>query len=154
MGLELTSSAFQQGGQVPRRYTCDGENISPPLAWSGAPEETKEFLLVCNDPDAPSGVFHHWALYNIPASWSQLDEGYGPESPIKGMHQAINDFGKPGYGGPCPPKGHGEHHYHFRLSALSSPIASVRPEITCVEVAALARPYVIEFVELIGIYGR
>jgi len=154
MALNLTSPAFDQGGTMPRRFTCDGENVSPPFAWSGVPEGVRSFLFVCDDPDAPGGVFHHWAAYNIPADWRGLAEGYGPESLEEGFLQAVNDFEKPGYGGPCPPRGDQPHAYHFRLSALDSEIVSAGPGATCVEVVALARPHVLQFVELVGYYGR
>ncbi len=154
MVLTLTSSAFGQGEAIPKQFTCDGENRSPPLSWSGVPDGTQELLLVCDDPDAPSGTFHHWAIFKIPPDWTGLEAGYGPESLAQGLQEAVNDFGKPGYGGPCPPEGHGEHHYHFRLSALSSPVVSAAPGATCVEVIKLARPYVIEFTELVGLYSR
>ncbi len=154
MTMTLTSPAFAQGGEIPEAYTCDGENLSPPLAWSGVPAGTRSLLLVCDDPDAPGGVFHHWAAYDIPPDWTGLEAGYGPETLEPGFHQAINDFGKPGYGGPCPPPGHGPHHYHFRLSALSEPITGAAPGASCVEVMTLARPVILEFVELVGVYGR
>lgn len=154
MPLRLNSSAFGQGEAIPKKYTCDGDNVSPPLTWSGAPEGTRSFLLVCDDPDAPGGVFHHWAAFNIPAGWTELAEGYGPESLEPGFRQAINDFGKPGYGGPCPPRGDGPHRYHFRLSALSTETLLAASSATCVEVMTLARPHVLEFVELVGLFGR
>lgn len=154
MPLILESSAFGQGESIPKTYTCDGRNTSPPLSWSGAPEGTRSFLLVCDDPDAPGGVFRHWAAYEIPPDWSRLEAGYGPETLEPGFRQAINDFGKPGYGGPCPPPEHGPHRYHFRLSALSEPGLPVESSATCVEVMTVARPYVLEFVELVGLYER
>ncbi len=154
MALKLSSSAFAQGETIPKQYTCDGRNLSPPLRWSGAPDGTRSFLLVCGDPDAPSGIFHHWAAYDIPADRTGLEAGHGPESLGDGFGQAINDFGKSGYGGPCPPRGHGVHHYHFRLSALSEASLPVTSSATCVEVMAIAQPYIIEFVELIGTYSR
>jgi hypothetical protein len=154
MTLTLTSPAFAQGEEIPARYTCDGENRSPALVWDGVPEGTRSFLLVCDDPDAPSGVFHHWAAFDIPAAWRGLDAGFGPESLEPGFRQAVNDFGKPGYGGPCPPRGHGLHHYHFRLSALSEAGLSAAPSASCVEVMQLARPYVLAFTELVGVYER
>jgi hypothetical protein len=154
MPLTLASPAFRQGGDIPRKYTCDGENVSPPFAWSGVPEGTRSFLLVCDDPDAPSGVFRHWAAYDIPADWRGLKEGHGPESLADGFRQAINDFGKPGYAGPCPPRRDKPHHYHFRLSALSEETLPVAPSATCDEVAAVAEPYVLEYVELVGLYRR
>jgi Raf kinase inhibitor-like YbhB/YbcL family protein len=154
MPMSLTSPAFGQGGTIPAIYTCDGENISPPFTWTGIPENTKTLLLVCNDPDAPGRTFHHWAAYNIPPSWNGLKEGYGPETLEEGSCQAINDFRKPGYGGPCPPKGDKPHAYHFRLSALNTEIASAARSASCVKIITLARPHVIEFVELVGFYGR
>jgi len=154
MALRLTSPAFAQGGQIPRKHTCDGDNVSPPLQWSGVPEGTQSFLVVCDDPDAPSGVFQHWAAFDIPGDRRSLDEGHGPETLADGFRQAINDFGRPGYGGPCPPRGDPPHRYHFRLSALSEPSLPAAPTASCAEVIALARPYVLEFVELVGLYGR
>lgn len=154
MPLDLKSSAFGQGEAIPKEFTCDGRNISPPLTWSDVPEGTRSFLLVCDDPDAPGDVFHHWAAFDIPPDWKSLKEGYGPESLEAGFRQAINDFGKPGYAGPCPPTGSGPHHYHFRLSALSEPTLPVESTATCLEVIVLARPYVLEFVELVGLYER
>lgn len=154
MPLSLTSPAFAQGETIPRRHTCDGDNVSPPLQWTDAPEGTRTLLVVCDDTDAPGGIFHHWAAYNIPPDWTGLREGYGPETVEGGFYQAINDFSKPGYGGPCPPAADKPHAYHFRLSALSTEIVSAAPGASCVEIMTLARPYVIEFVELIGFYGR
>lgn len=152
--LTLTSPDFDPGETIPARFTCDGDNVSPALRWTGVPEAAKELLLVCDDPDAPGGVFHHWAAYGISPRTSFLGSGFGPESIEPGFMQAINDFGKPGYGGPCPPKGDKPHSYHFRLSALREKITSAAPGATCLEIIALSRPHEIEFVELIGFYGR
>lgn len=154
MPLRLTSAAFRQGGEIPRKYTCDGDNVSPPFAWSGVPEGTRSFLLLCDDPDAPGKIFHHWAAYDIPATWRALNEGHGAETLADGFRQAINDFGKPGYAGPCPPPGDKPHRYHFRLNALSEPSLPVGSSVTCVDMIAMASPYVLEFVELIGSYQR
>ncbi len=154
MPLRLTSVAFRQGGDIPKKYTCDGDNVSPPLAWSSVPEGTRSFLLICDDPDAPAGIFHHWAAFDIPPHWRGLKEGHGAESLANGFRQAINDFGKPGYSGPCPPPGDKPHRYHFQLNALSEASLPVGPSVTCVEIIALARPYVLEFVELIGFCQR
>lgn len=154
MPLRLTSAAFQQGDNIPRNYTCDGDNISPPFTWSGVPEGARSFLLVCDDPDAPLGIFHHWAAFDIPHHWRGLREGHGAESLADGFRQAINDFGKPGYAGPCPPRGDKAHRYHFRLSALSEPSLPAVPSATCLEVITLANAYILEFVELIGHYRR
>ena len=154
MPLRLTSMAFQHGGDIPNKYTCEGENVSPPLAWSGAPEGTRSFLLVCDDPDAPSEVFHHWAAFDIPPDWRALKEGHSAESLAKGFRQAVNDFGKSGYLGPCPPRGDKPHRYHLRLSALNEPSLPAAPSASCLEVITLAEPYVLEFVELVGLYQK
>ena len=110
--LELTSSGFQNGHSIPVRYTCDGADETPSLSWGEPPLGTKSFALVIDDPDAPNGMFRHWGVFDIPASARSIggSERIGTE--------VTNDFGKPGYGGPCPPKGHGPHHYHFKLFAL------------------------------------
>lgn len=154
MPLRLTSTAFRQGGDIPKKYTCDGGNLSPPFTWTGVPEGTRSFLLVCDDPDAPAETFHHWAAFDIPANWRRLEEGHGAESLANGFRQAINDSGKPGYIGPCPPPGDKPHCYHFALSALSEPSLPVGPSANCVEVMAVATPYVLESVELVGLYQR
>lgn len=154
MPLRLMSAAFQQGADIPRKYTCDGDNVSPPFAWSGAPRGTRSFLFVCDDPDAPSEIFHHWAAFDIPQHWRGLSEGHGAESLADGFRQAINDFGKPGYAGPCPPPGDRPHRYHFRLSALSESSLPAESSATCLEVIRLAEPYVLEFCELVGQYQR
>jgi Raf kinase inhibitor-like YbhB/YbcL family protein len=114
-GMELRSDAFEDGGEIPARYTCDGEDVSPPLSWSGVPEGTVAFALVADDPDA--GGFVHWVLADIPADATELPEGEGDAIGMPGR----NDFGRPGWGGPCPPRG--EHRYVFTLYALSEPLA-------------------------------
>ena len=108
MAFELTSEAFEDGGTIPVRYTCDGENVSPPLAWSGAPEGTKSFALFVEDPDAPRGTFDHWIVYDIPADAEGLPEDAGASPRLEapgGPLQGKNDFGDVGWGGPCPPRG-------------------------------------------------
>jgi Raf kinase inhibitor-like YbhB/YbcL family protein len=101
MPLRLTSGAFRQAGDIPQKYTCDGDNISPPFAWWGVPENRRSFLLICDDPDAPSGIFHHWAAFDIPPRWRGLKEGHGAESLANVFRQA--NFGKRGYSDPCAP---------------------------------------------------
>ncbi len=108
MAMRLRSPAFEDGSTIPRKYTRDGENRSPPLEWSGAPPGTRSFLVVMEDPDAPSGMFRHWAVYNVPPGDSALPEG----APVEAL--GINDFGRRAYDGPEPPKGHGPHRYHTR----------------------------------------
>jgi len=118
MAFELTSSTFSSEGTIPDRYTCEGADVSPPLTWSDAPEGTRGFALICEDPDAPGGTFTHWLLYNIPPGRVELSEGVptGPTLPWGGA-QGRNDFGNVGYGGPCPPMG-STHRFYFRLYAL------------------------------------
>lgn len=154
MALELESPAFGQGETIPKKYTCEGENVSPPLRWKGAPAATKSFVLLCNDPDAPGGVFHHWAAYDVPPEQVEIAEGHGPETLAGSFRQAVNDFGKPGYAGPCPPKGHGTHHYHFRLMALAEDELPAAPDADCAEIETIAERHVIEEVELVGTYRR
>ncbi|PYJ34194.1 MAG: YbhB/YbcL family Raf kinase inhibitor-like protein [Verrucomicrobia bacterium] len=109
--MKITSSAFQQGGNIPSKFTCDGANTSPPLQISDVPAEAKTLVLIVDDPDAPSGLFTHWMAWNISPQTSTVAEGSTP----KGVH-GTNDFGKSGYGGPCPPSG--MHRYYFKIFAL------------------------------------
>lgn len=117
--MRLRSPAFSNNEVLPRKYSCDGSNISPPLEWEDAPEGTRSFALIMDDPDAPSGTFTHWVAYNIPAEKKSLAEDIATFEKI-GFMQGLNDFGKTTYGGACPPKGHGAHHYHFKLYALDT----------------------------------
>ncbi|MFH0765263.1 MAG: YbhB/YbcL family Raf kinase inhibitor-like protein [Calditrichota bacterium] len=120
--LEITSSAFENGGLIPVVYTCDGEDVSPPLNWGDPPPGTAVFALVCDDPDAPVGVWTHWLIYNIPRASRGLPEELAPElEQADGTRQGRNDFNRIGYGGPCPPSGQA-HRYYFKLYALSSPL--------------------------------
>ena len=120
MTLAITSAAFADGGAIPKRYTCDGDDVPPPLAWSGAPAGTKAFALVVDDPDAPDPMapqrtWVHWVLYDIPAAATSLPEGGALPA---GTRQGRNDWGRTGYGGPCPPTG--RHRYFFKLYALDT----------------------------------
>ncbi|MGH9739670.1 MAG: YbhB/YbcL family Raf kinase inhibitor-like protein [Candidatus Acidiferrales bacterium] len=118
MALQLTSSAFQDGQPIPKKNTCDGRDVSPDLAWSGAPDETKSLALIVDDPDAPGKVWVHWVIYDLPADARGLPEGVPQDRELRdGARQGKNDFGKIGYGGPCPPRGPA-HRYFFKLYAL------------------------------------
>jgi hypothetical protein len=150
----LTSPAIPPNGEIPAQYTCDGADISPPLSWSDVPAGTGSLVLVVEDPDAPSGVFRHWAVFDIPPASRSLDAGYSANRPIAALHQARNDFGKTGYSGPCPPRGAGTHHYHFRLLAISRPTLDLRPPAAALDVVRAAQPYVIQQTELVGTYHR
>ncbi|RMF58605.1 MAG: YbhB/YbcL family Raf kinase inhibitor-like protein [Calditrichaeota bacterium] len=117
--LKLTSSAFKEGGMIPMKYTCDGIDISPPLSWDKAPEGTRSFALICDDPDAPAKTWVHWVIFNIPGDQTELPENVPPQKQLPfGAIQGTNDFRKIGYGGPCPPGG--VHRYYFKLYALDT----------------------------------
>ena len=121
MEIKITSSAFGEGAMIPARYTCDGADISPPLQWDAVPEGTKTIALICDDPDAPMGTWVHWVLFNLPAETKQLAENIpADETLADGARQGITDFGKIGYGGPCPPSG--THRYFFKIYALNTEI--------------------------------
>lgn len=154
MALTLTSSVFGNGERIPTRFTCEGEDISPPLQWRDAPPETRSFVLICDDPDAPGKTWNHWGLYDISAETDKLDAGYPTAEKVGDTRQAVNDFGRTGYGGPCPPKGHGSHHYQFRLLALDVERLEVRERPTVPELEKAARAHTIAEDEVVGIYSR
>ncbi len=119
MGFAIKSTAFNEGDAIPRENSCEGEDASPELAWEGAPEGSKSFSLIVEDPDAPVGTFIHWVIYDIPGDQSGLPGALSIELELEGgTKQGRNGFGRTGYGGPCPPKGHGPHRYFFKLRAL------------------------------------
>lgn len=154
MPLLLSSPAIPPNGDIPWQYTCDGADISPPLAWSGLPKGTKSLVLVLLDPDAPGSTFHHWAAYDIAPSAHGLAGGYDANRVAVKFHEGRNDFGRIGYGGPCPPKGAGPHHYHFTLMAISRPALNLTGPASASAVIAAAAPYVIARAELVGTYRR
>lgn len=117
--MKLSSQAFDNDETIPPVYTCEGDDHSPPLSWSGVPDQAETLALVVDDPDAPGGTFTHWVLYNLPPMPPNLEEGASMSARLSaGLHEGINGFGNQGYGGPCPPRGHGEHRYFFRLYAV------------------------------------
>ena len=119
MTLELRSPAFSDGGRIPPKHTCDGDDVSPRLSWTRIPAGAKSLALVCEDPDAPSGLWVHWVVFDLPPSATGLPEGVPPTPEIPGGgRQGKNDFRKTGYGGPCPPRG--THRYVFTLYALDA----------------------------------
>lgn len=150
--MQLTSDAFSSREAIPRKYSAEGDDVSPPLSWSGSPQGTASFTVLCHDPDAPlvqNGIygFVHWVLYNIPASTSSLAEGTdaGTAGP--------NDFGGTGYGGPMPPGGHGVHHYFFWLIALDRHL-QLEPGLTMGQFLDRAEPHILGMNRLVGTYER
>ena len=119
MDIKVTSSAFEQGGMIPAKYTCDGDDVSPPLKWAPVPDGTESIALISDDPDAPVGTWVHWVMYNIPAGVTELAENVPPDKVLpNGAKQGITDFRRIGYGGPCPPSG--THRYFFKIYALDT----------------------------------
>lgn len=150
--MKLTSSAFSDRDTIPRRYTCDGEDLSPPLAWSGVPPGAQSLLIACEDPDAPHGVFTHWVAFNLSPDLTSLQEGSGSSNGH--LQQAVNDFRRIGYNGPCPPRGDRPHTYHFILLALDRQLPGISRSANGAQVLANARPHAVAKAELVGLYGR
>lgn len=152
--MHITSPGFASGASIPRRFTCDGEDLSPPLEWTAPPAAARSFALLCDDPDAPGGKWRHWAAYDIPGDQTALPEGAGQHGDGSRFKQAVNDFHRGGYGGPCPPHGHGTHRYHFRLLALSIDRLPLGAKPMCRDVEQEARKHVLAEATLVGIYQR
>jgi hypothetical protein len=151
--LTVTSVAFKEGATIPTRYTCSGEDISPALAWSGAPENTKAFTLIFDDPDAGATAFTHWLVANIPASELSLAENTPRDATLpNGVVQGQNSAGKPGYVGPCPPPGDA-HHYHFAIYALDAAL-SLQPSFSKQELASAMQGHTLAWGELVGLFAR
>ena len=150
MTLTLRSPAFNDGERIPDRHARNHGNVSPPLQWSGEPDGTRSFVLVVEDPDAPRGLFRHWAAFDISPDRHRLDEGAGGRGDA--LSQGANDFGDTGYDGPQPPQGHGPHHYHFRIAALDTEHLDVGPQQRAEAIWQAAQDHILEETELIGIY--
>ena len=152
MEIKMNSTAFKEGEMIPKRYTCDGEDISPPLSWDSVPEGTKSLALICEDPDAPRGTWVHWVIFNIPADTRGLDENIPPQKTLpSGARQGRNDFGRIGYGGPCPPSG--THRYYFKLYALDT-VIDLKPGATKTELLKVMDGHIIAEGQLMGRYKR
>lgn len=153
MTLQLLSEAFDDGDAIPRPHTCDGEDVSPPLAISGVPGEAVSLALVADDPDAPAGTWVHWVLWGLPASTTGLPEGVpAREEVLDGVRQGENDFGNLGYGGPCPPAG-AEHRYFFKLYALDAE-PELPPGATRSQLMEAVGSSIVDRCELVGRYRR
>lgn len=149
MAIQLSSDAFEAGGPIPKKHTGEGADVSPPLDWTGLPEGTRELALICDDPDAPRPrPWVHWVVYGIPADLTGL-----PEGGAQGVTEGKNDFGRTGYGGPMPPRGHGVHHYRFRIYALDTELDAAAG-LTREQLLAAMEGHVISEGELVGTYER
>ena len=147
--FNIKSAAFEHGQPIPKKYTKEGEDLSPPLSWSDAPDGVKEFALICDDPDAPrSDPWVHWVVYHIPPDRDSL-----PENDAGGATEGQNDFQETGYGGPMPPPGHGTHHYHFKLYALNEPV-QLDANASKEDLLSAMKEKIIEQCELVGLYER
>jgi Raf kinase inhibitor-like YbhB/YbcL family protein len=151
--MRITSPAFQEGGTVPQTFTCDGKDSSPQLEWSGVPASAKSLALICDDPDAPRGTWVHWVLFNIPTSANGLPEAVPMQKNLQdGSIQGTNDFGKIGYGGPCPPPGK-PHRYFFKLYALDTTLG-LDPGATKKQLESAMKGHILAEGQLMGTYGR
>ena len=151
MAFEITSTAFQPNGMIPTKYTCDGEDVSPPLAWKEAPAGTESFALISDDPDAPGKTWVHWVLYNVPATANGLPEGGLQSGVIDAGEEGSTDFGRVGYGGPCPPSG--VHRYYFKLYALDTTL-SLPSSTTRKDLEKAMQGHTLAQAELMGKYSR
>jgi len=154
MPFILTTTAFKDGAPIPGKHTCDGVDVSPPLAWSGAPAGTRSFALIADDPDAPGGSWVHWVLYNLPAATPELPENIAKVESLDlgGARQGRSDFRRPGYGGPCPPPGPA-HRYFFTLYALDARL-ELKPGAQKKDVEAAMQGHVLGSAQLMGTYAR
>ena len=151
--ITVQSPAFFQGQGIPAKYTCKGSNVSPAISWKGIPKNAKYITLICDDPDAPSGDWVHWVVYNIPAKVSGLEEAVQAKAMLEnGASQGINDFGRTGYGGPCPPSG--EHRYYFRVYALEGALELAPENATKSSVLEAADGLTIGYGELMGTFRK
>jgi Raf kinase inhibitor-like YbhB/YbcL family protein len=149
VAIELSSPAFEAGATIPKKHTGEGQDVSPPLQWSGLPQSTKEIAIICDDPDAPTQKpFVHWVVYKIPA-----DRTGFPEGGTGGALEGTNDFGGRGYGGCMPPRGHGVHHYHFKVYALDTEL-DAPAGLSKDELLAAMEGHILDEGELVGTYER
>jgi Raf kinase inhibitor-like YbhB/YbcL family protein len=151
MAFKLTVGAFPDGASIPQLHTCEGADLSPALEWTDAPAQTQSFALIVDDPDAPVGTWNHWLLYDIPPTVHALPQGFKPgQAGVSGA----NDFGKQGYGGPCPPKGHGSHRYYFKLFAVNASSLGLKPGAKRAELDRALKNHVLAEARYMGRYER
>lgn len=157
MALQLTSTAFSANETIPKEFTCDGVDDSPPLSWQGAPEKTVAFALIMDDPDAPPGTWVHWVIYDIPKSASQLERAVPKTEKLnsgaqQGLVWGVEEFSRVGYHGPCPPPGKA-HRYIFKLYALDAPL-KLSPKATKAALLKAMKGHILAETSLTGLYGR
>lgn len=151
MAFKLIVGAFSDGGSIPRLHTCEGADLSPALEWTDAPAQTQSLALIVDDPDAPVGTWNHWLLYDIAPTVHSLAQGFQPgQAGVSGT----NDFGKQGYGGPCPPKGHGPHRYYFKLFALNVPSLGLKAGAKRAELDRALKGHILAEAQYMGRYER
>mgnify|MGYP001140499843 CR=1 FL=1 len=153
MDIKITSKAFEEGGTIPEKYTCEGDNVSPPLVWTSVPEGTKSMALICDDPDAPMGTWVHWVLFDLPPSVRELAENVPAQRELKsGAKQGTNDFREIGYGGPCPPPGRA-HRYYFKLYALDK-VINLSPGASKSQLVEAMKGHILAEGKLMGKFKR
>ena len=156
MTFTLTSPAFANGERIPKQYTGEGTDSSPPLEWTDPPDGTQSLALICDDPDAPVGTWDHWLIWNLPADRPNLPEGIPATETVAdlgGACQGNNSWPKIGYGGPMPPPGHGVHHYHFRLHALDTAL-ELAPGADKAALLDAMEGHILAEAKLTGLYSR
>jgi len=149
MAFKLNVDGFSEGAPIPKRFTCDGEDVSPHLHWTGEPPDNKSFALIMDDPDAPGRTWNHWLVWDIPADIHSLPEG----SDAVGK-SGKNDFGRSGYGGPCPPRAKGPHRYFFRLYALDTPSLRLGAGANRLALEKALQRHILAEAQYMGRYGR
>jgi Raf kinase inhibitor-like YbhB/YbcL family protein len=153
MAFSISSPSFQNGREIPKKFTCDGEDVSPSLTWTDSPPDSKSFALIADDPDAPRETWTHWVLFDLPSTTTSLPEGVPKVGELPGGgHQGVNDFSKIGYGGPCPPPGK-PHRYFFKLYALNTKL-NLKAGASKQEVERAMQNHILGKAELMGKYGR
>ena len=151
--MKISSDAFAANETIPKKFTCDGPDASPKLTWSEPPAKTQSFALIMDDPDAPAGTWVHWVLFDLPAETRELAEGVAKQEQLaNGARQGRNDFGKIGYGGPCPPPGN-PHRYFFKLYALDTALR-LKPGAAKQDVEAAMKGHILATAQLMGTYAR
>ncbi|MGC9522587.1 MAG: YbhB/YbcL family Raf kinase inhibitor-like protein [Anaerolineae bacterium] len=152
--MRLTSPTFENQQEIPERFTCEGKNVSPPLSFGDVPEDAAALVLILDDPDAPSGTFTHWIVYDIPPLRSQLPEGFSPGvDASEGIREGRNSAGNVRYDGPCPPSMGGKHHYHFRLYAVDTELG-LPSGANRDQVFDLIHDHILDETELVGVFER